>query len=602
MIINFSILQRAKSWLWTLSKESCWRTYIKPLKTVGDASTVCRADAVLTRQLAGIPLGEATSSMASVFVSGFNHDFLQVLNKDTEVSLKYMPTGMSDSILSNRVSWFYDFKAPSLTVDTACSSSLVAFHLGCQSLLNFESEMAIVSGVSVLLLPEAFHMMSTHGFLSPDGKCFSFDHRANGYSRGEGVGTIIIKRLSDAIRDGNTIRAIVRATGVNQDGRTPGITLPNSIAQEKLIRDTYAKAGLGTENTMFIESHGTGTAAGDPIEARAIARAFSPRDQKKPLYIGAMKSAIGHLEGTAGVASLIKSVMILESGVIPPNANFEKPNPKIPIDIWNIQFPLKPTVWPSAGLRRVSVNASGFGGTNAHAILDDAYHYLEARKLNGWHNSCQNAPSELSLSGVFTDLGVTCQDTVEIATSQKGELENGYASSGDYVKEGDHTNGVCSNGAHQNGDAIQQTTAQPTIFVWSAFDEGGILRNARSYAQYFKALPPLSFSAEKEYLADLAYTLSSKRSQFAWRSFCVASSLKELIGILDDGCTLSKPVRARGSPKICFVFTGQGAQWYAMGRELLIYSVFRRSLEEASTYLKTLGSPWSLLGVSLFPL
>lgn len=270
--------------------------------------------------------------MTSVFVSGFNHDFLQLLNNDPEVSAKYKPTGMSNSILANRISWFYDFKAPSLTVDTACSSSMVAFHLGCQSLTAGESEMAVVSGVNVLLWPNDFVAMSHHGFLSPDGLCYSFDHRANGYSRGEGVGTVILKRLSDALRDGDTIRAVVRGSGVNQDGRTPGISLPNGTAQTALIRDVYARAGLNPEDTLFIEAHGTGTAAGDPIEARAIAQAFntSSSTRKAPLYIGAMKSGIGHLEGASGVASLIKSVMILESDVIPPNTNFERVNPKIP--------------------------------------------------------------------------------------------------------------------------------------------------------------------------------------------------------------------------------------------------------------------------------
>ena len=158
--------------------------------------------------------------------------------------------------------------------------------------------------------------MSYYGFLSPDGKSYSFDHRANGYSRGEGVGTVILKRLSDAIRDGDTVRAVVRATGTNQDGRTPGITLPNGVSQTALIRDVYAKAGLNPQETLFVEAHGTGTAAGDPVEARAIVQAFKTATRKDPVYVGAIKSQAGHLEGAAGIASIIKSVMVIELSLI----------------------------------------------------------------------------------------------------------------------------------------------------------------------------------------------------------------------------------------------------------------------------------------------
>ena len=179
--------------------------------------------------------------------------------------------------------------------------------------------------------------MSNIGFLSPDGRCYSFDHRANGYSRGEGVGTLIIKPLQAALEDGNTIRAIVRATGVNQDGRTPGMTLPSKLAQEKLIRSVYSAAGLDLATTSYVEAHGTGTLAGDPVEAGAIAAAWSGRRSKTPLYIGAIKSNIGHLEGASGVAGIIKTVQVLENALIPPNVNFEKVNPKIFPEKWNIE-------------------------------------------------------------------------------------------------------------------------------------------------------------------------------------------------------------------------------------------------------------------------
>ena len=251
---------------------------------------------------AGLSVASVTGSNTSVFVSGFNHDHLANMNTDPETKLKYKPTGTTNSLLSNRVSWFFDFKAPSVTLDTACSSSMVALHLGCQSLRTKECDMSVISGVTVISFPTDILSMGHHGFLSSEGRSFSFDHRADGYARGEGVGSLVIKRLPDAIRDGNTIRAIIRGTGVNQDGRTPGISMPSSTAQEALIKKVYSSAGLEYHDTMMVEAHGTGTAAGDPLEASAIARSFASRKSTIPLHIGAIKSGIGHLEGGAGIA------------------------------------------------------------------------------------------------------------------------------------------------------------------------------------------------------------------------------------------------------------------------------------------------------------
>lgn len=196
---------------------------------------------------------------------------------------------------------------------------------------------SIVGGVNVIEHPQALFDMTTLGFLSPDGRCYSFDHRANGYSRGEGVGTVILKPLEAAIRDGNTIRAVIRNTGVNQDGRTPGIALPSQAAQERLIRSVYDSAGLDLALTGYVEAHGTGTAVGDPKEAGAIAAAWRERKSAVPLYVGAIKSNIGHLEGASGVAGIIKAVNVLERAVIPPNINFEEVNPNIPADEWGIE-------------------------------------------------------------------------------------------------------------------------------------------------------------------------------------------------------------------------------------------------------------------------
>ena len=271
---------------------------------------------------------------------------------------KHKPTGTASAILANRLGWFYDFTGYSITIDTACSSSLIALHLACQSLRSSECTMVIqdfllpdfkiqehtnvlqglVGGCNLFWDVEAMLGMTDLDFLSPDSKCYSFDHRANGYARGEGIGVVIIKPLSNALQDGDTIRVVIRATGSNQDGRTSGITQPSNKSQEKLIRETYSAGGLGLATTRYFEAHGTGTPLSGPLEATAIHSSFSdtrPRDQ--PLYIGAVKSNIGHLGGASGIAGIIKTILVLEKEVIPPNIWFERPNQKILLDKWNIK-------------------------------------------------------------------------------------------------------------------------------------------------------------------------------------------------------------------------------------------------------------------------
>lgn len=233
------------------------------------------------------------------------------------------------------------------------------------------------------------------GVLGPDGKSQSFDSRGNGYARGEGFGTLVLKRVKDAVRDGDVIRAVIRNSSTNQDGRSPGITQPTKGAQAALIRHVYRRANLDPSLTRFFEAHGTGTAVGDPIEASAIGEIFAPhRSPQEPLYVGALKSNVGHLEGAAGVAAIIKGVLTLENGVIPPNIWFEKKNPKIQ-DSWNLKFPTEPTPWPQDGLRRMSINSFGIGGSNAHVVMDDALHFLEQNKLTADHKTEKNPRKSL---------------------------------------------------------------------------------------------------------------------------------------------------------------------------------------------------------------
>ena len=207
--------------------------------------------------------------------------------------------------------------------------------------LQIDLQKGLVGGCNLILAPDVSIIPLTNmGFFSPDGKCFSFDHRANGYAKGEGAGFIVIKTFTDAVKDGDTIRAVIRATGANQDGKTPGLTQPSQKAQEENIRETYCRGGLALSVTKYFESHGTGTQIGDPIEAGAINAAFQ-RTRDNPLYIGALKPNIGHLEAASSVAGLIKSVMILEKGLIPPNINFEEPNVNIPAERWHVKVNCK---------------------------------------------------------------------------------------------------------------------------------------------------------------------------------------------------------------------------------------------------------------------
>ena len=246
--------------------------------------------------------------------------------KDPRGLSKYHATGVGPAMLANRISHFYDLRGPSLTLDTACSSGLYSLHLACQGLKNGEATTAIVSGCNVIISPDTmFIPLSSAGFLSPDGQCHSFDQRANGYARGEGLLTFVLKSVTQAIDDGDTIRAIIRGTGLNQDGRTPSITQPSTAAQVALIKDTYARNGLDMTQTRYFEAHGTGTVVGDPTEFNAIATAFAGvKTKQDPLFVSSVKNNIGHLEGASGLAGLLKSILILEHAVIPPHAHFER--------------------------------------------------------------------------------------------------------------------------------------------------------------------------------------------------------------------------------------------------------------------------------------
>ncbi|MGW4128211.1 SDR family NAD(P)-dependent oxidoreductase [Amycolatopsis japonica] len=320
---------------------------------------------------AGIPPSSIESADVGVYVGGFTFDaaISQLAESNRHLVGSSTPTGVSMTMLAARLSYAFDWRGPAFTIDTACSSSLVALHQACNALALGDCELAIAGGVNVMVNPATTILMSKGQFLSPDARCKSFDHRANGYARGEGAGILVLKPLSSAVRDGDRIHAIVRGTAVNQDGRTPGITVPRVESQRTLIEQACHAGGVEPASVGYFEAHGTGTAAGDPVEATAIGEVLGASTDTH--WMGSVKSNFGHTEAAAGVAGVIKATLCLKQGIIPPNLHFEKPNPKIPFERLPIRVPTESVPFPERDEpRRAGVNSFGFGGTNAHAILE----------------------------------------------------------------------------------------------------------------------------------------------------------------------------------------------------------------------------------------
>ncbi|KAK5996046.1 Highly reducing polyketide synthase otaA [Cladobotryum mycophilum] len=460
---------------------------------------------------AGLKLPDIRGSNTSVFVGSSANDHIALAHGDLLLAMKHKSTGTAFSLLSNRISWLYDLRGTSQTIDTACSSSMVAFHLACSDIRLGHSNMAIVSGINIVEHPASVVSLSGIGVLSPDGQCFSYDEKGNGYGRGEGVGTVIIKPLGDALRDGNRIRAVVRATGSNQDGKTTGITLPNHLAQQKLIEDCYASANIDPNVTSYIEAHGTGTPVGDPLEMKGITSALAAADRKTPLYVGSVNRKWNN----------------------PPVAHFENLNKDIPRRP-DLIIAKKPTPWPRDDIRRASINSFGYGGTNAHAIIDDIGSFLRTHP--------------------------------------------------EYLQE-----------ALPKSEASNLPAGLNSVYAISGYDEQGIQRNADKLLTHLKSVSFDKPEEETLFLSRLQNTLNNRRQAFNWRSFVVAPNLDGLRQSLEAKLTTSK---IWNNPhKFRFVFTGQGAGWTGMGRDLLVYPIFRQRMDEASVYLQGLGAQWHMTDV-----
>ncbi|MCH7535350.1 MAG: type I polyketide synthase, partial [Bacteroidetes bacterium] len=475
---------------------------------------------------AGLRLNDLDGSKTAVFIGISAHDYGDIQNTPSErINIgAHTNVGSALCITANRISYSYNLKGPSIALDTACSSSLNAIHMACRSIWEGDAKMAFAGGVNSILKPEPQMGFSKGGFLSPDGICYSFDDRGNGYIRSEGAGLILIKPLSQAKKDGDNIYALIRGTAVNQDGATKGISVPNPDAQKKLLVSAYEDAGVNPHDVQFVEAHGTGTFVGDPIEANSIGHVIGT-NRKDTCYMGSIKSNIGHLEPASGIASITKMALALKHGVIPPNIYFKNGNPNIAFDEMKLKVPTEEMKWPGLNgqARFGGVNSFGFGGSNAHIVLESAPIGIAKLVLNG------NAKKEKK------------------------------------------------------------------VFTISARSSEALGELAESYIKYLKDVKI------KDSFNDICATASLRRSHHDIRLTVVSASKSELAQSLTDwlkGETLFEVSEGRANEKkdkIAFVFSGQGPQWYAMGRELLKSDdVFKATIQKIDKLLKKYAD-WSLI-------
>jgi acyl transferase domain-containing protein/thioesterase domain-containing protein/acyl carrier protein len=462
-------------------------------------------------------------SSTGVFIGIYTSDYHDIQLCDRNSIDAYANLGSFYCIAANRISYLLNLNGPSMAVDSACSSSLVAVHLACQSIWNGESTLALAGGVNAILKPEISIGFTQASMLSPDGRCKTFDAKANGFVRAEGAGIVILKPLESALEDGDAIYAVIRGSAVNQDGQTNGITVPNGKAQEAALREAYRQAGVSPEQIQYIEAHGTGTSVGDPIEANALGTVLgSDRIPGNYCLIGSVKTNIGHLESAAGIAGLIKVALALSHRQIPPNLHFQTPNPKIAFEELRLRVPQTLEPWLNGnGPRLAGVNSFGLGGTNAHVVLAEAPLH----------------PPQPTLA--------------------KGGI------------------------------------AQSLLLPLSARSDEALRALAMAYKDFL--------TTEDFTLSDICYTASLRRGHHNYRLAVVADSHKELAANLEAflaeetrlGMSSGSLVPGK-SPKLAFVFSGMGQQWWAMGRTLLEEEpVFRKVIEQCDALLRQYAD-WSL--------
>ncbi|HEV3321775.1 MAG TPA: SDR family NAD(P)-dependent oxidoreductase [Solirubrobacteraceae bacterium] len=526
---------------------------------------------------AGIDPGSLRGAQIGVFAGISSHEYMEAFSHSASLEglAGYMMTGALGSLVSGRVAYVLGLEGPAMTVDTACSSSLVALHLACGALRAGDCALALAGGVTVLCTPAAFTEFALQGGLAPDGRCKSFADAADGTSFSEGVGALVLERLSDARRNGHAVLAVVRGSAVNQDGASNGLTAPNGPSQQRVIRKALANAGLSAGEVDAVEAHGTGTMLGDPIEAQALIATYGQaRTEGRPLWLGSIKSNFGHTQAAAGVAGVIKTVMAMRHGVLPKTLHVDEPSRKVDWPAGAVSLLTEATPWARNGEpRRAGISSFGISGTNAHVILEEAPDpQAEAEGEAG------GAP--VVVNGVKPDLGA--------------------APGGSDVAPGGSGVAPADLGAAPGGSDVAPagSGAAPALSVvpWVLSGKGEAALRAQAERLGARVAADASMRAE-----DVAFSLT-RRAAFEDRAVVLiepdGSELPPTPGREDPLRGLSalaageresgviRGTASRDPGRVAFLFTGQGAQRVGMGRELYrAFPVFAAAFDEVCEHL-----------------
>jgi acyl transferase domain-containing protein len=531
---------------------------------------------------AGLNPQQLAKSKTGVFLGICNGDYSRRLARlDPTTIDAYLGTGNAHSTASGRLSYLLGFTGPCLSIDTACSSSLVTVHLACQSLVNHETDLALAGGVNRIFSPEVSINFSQARMLSPDGHCKTFDAAANGFVRSEGCGVVILKRLQDAINDGDRIIALIRGSAVNQDGHTSGLTVPSGPAQQAVIRQALTKAGLQPQDVSYIEAHGTGTTLGDPIEIGALAEVFSPHQSKTdPLTIGSLKTNLGHLESAAGIAGLIKVALQLQHQQITPHLHLKQLNPYIDWQSLPFTIPRELTPWQSPRQHRVAgVSSFGFSGTNAHVVVEEFgirnSEFGVRSSEFGVRRRYALAKPVLQTNGVQSS-GTLQEQNPEFVDIVQTEIKDNQLPTSNFQPPTPNSLRAAS---PQGKPQIPNSEFQipNSILSLSAKTEVALKALADRYHNHLTNHP-------EQDLHDICFTANTGRAQFEHRLAIVATSTPELQEKLKN--FQDSPLPPRSPLRTAFLFTGQGSQYVGMGQTLYeTEPIFRQTLDRCTEIL-----------------